>query len=410
MISEKTKAILLITAYLPGGGKNSAKPLSTKEWNRFAVWLNNKQLSPEDLLSSKADQILSQWIDTQIDVARIRQLLQRGAALAIALDKWLRAGIWIINRGDPEYPIKIKERLKKQSPPIFFGIGNRKLLNTPAIGVVGSRHTTDEDLQCATDFGKSIANQEYAVVSGGAKGIDEHSMLGSLNSGGYSIGIMADSLLRKASSKIYRRHIMENNLVMISPFNPEARFNVGNAMGRNKYIYCMSDATVVIHSGKKGGTWTGAIENINHKWTPLWVKQNADSEAGNKTLITLGGNPLPVKMEDWKLEVLTKQKPHNGQQGNLFAPQKAVVKTTTKPQPLKKEPKISASEVSKLPFYEIFLAKCKTLTGQDYMKAEEIFTNLNITPTQGKVWLKHALEEGFVEKVSRPVRYRWKQS
>ena len=38
---------------------------------------------------------------------------------------------------------------------------------------------------------------------------------------------------------------MDNNLVLISPFYPDAGFNVGNAMQRNKYIYCLSDAAMV---------------------------------------------------------------------------------------------------------------------------------------------------------------------
>lgn len=45
MISEKTKAIMLMTTYLPGGSKSSAKPLTTSEWNRLAFWLRKKELS-----------------------------------------------------------------------------------------------------------------------------------------------------------------------------------------------------------------------------------------------------------------------------------------------------------------------------------------------------------------------------
>lgn len=42
---------------------------------------------------------------------------------------------------------------------------------------------------------------------------------------------------------------MAMNLVLMSPFNPEAGFDVGNAMARNKYVYCLADAAVVVHSG-----------------------------------------------------------------------------------------------------------------------------------------------------------------
>ncbi len=44
-------------------------------------------------------------------------------------------------------------------------------------------------------------------------------------------------------------------------------------MQRNKYIYSLADAAMVVHSGDSGGTWTGAKENLKKQWVPLWVKQ-----------------------------------------------------------------------------------------------------------------------------------------
>jgi hypothetical protein len=65
---------------------------------------------------------------------------------------------------------------------------------------------------------------------------------------------------------------MMKNLVLVSPFNPEAGFDVGNAMARNKYIYCLSDAAIVVATSKgSGGTWSGATENLKRNWAPLWV-------------------------------------------------------------------------------------------------------------------------------------------
>ena len=55
-------------------------------------------------------------------------------------------------------------------------------------------------------------------------------MLGALESQGTAVGVLADSLLRAATSAKYRRGLMGKNLVLVSPFSPEAQFNVGNAM------------------------------------------------------------------------------------------------------------------------------------------------------------------------------------
>src|SRR5690606_21447532 len=154
---------------------------------------------------------------------------------------------------------------------ILFGIGNKNLLKKNYIGIVGSRHISETEISTTKEIVKQLKQQQYGVVSGGARGIDEHSMTGILQNDGYALGVLADSLLKKSSSSVYRKYVVDNKLVLISPFNPEVGFNVGNAMGRNKLIYVLSQATIVVKSETKGGTWEGANENLKNNWTPLWV-------------------------------------------------------------------------------------------------------------------------------------------
>lgn len=113
-------------------------------------------------------------------------------------------------------------------------------------------------------------------------------MFGALDQEGTVVGILADSLLRASSSKMYRSYLRSQNLVLLSPFNPEAGFTVGRAMQRNKYIYCLSDRALVIHSDIKGGTWEGAIENMEKQWVPIWVRQDSDGSPGNAALLDRG--------------------------------------------------------------------------------------------------------------------------
>ena len=137
--------------------------------------------------------------------------------------------------------------------------------------MVGSRDINEKDIITTKNIVQQISNQGYGVVSGGARGIDEHSMKHSLelSGNGFALGVVADSLIKKASSKLYRNHIINKQLTLISPYNPEAGFNVGNAMGRNKLIYVLSQATIIVKSATTGGTWEGAKENIKNKWVPL---------------------------------------------------------------------------------------------------------------------------------------------
>ncbi|MGF1613818.1 MAG: DNA-processing protein DprA [Gammaproteobacteria bacterium] len=174
--------------------------------------------------------------------------MNRGSALAIAMEKWLRAGLWVMTRADQDYPSRLKRRLGTDSPAVLYGYGNRSLLNSGGLAVVGSRNAADDDLEYTRRVGVAAASQGYSIVSGGARGIDEAAMLGALENEGTAVGVLADSLLRACSSTKYRRHLLAKNLVLVSTFHPEAGFNAGNAMQRNKYIYCLAEAARVVHS------------------------------------------------------------------------------------------------------------------------------------------------------------------
>ena len=287
-IPPDTQVILLLTARFSNNAVGSVKPLAPKEWERFAAWLEQQSLAPKDLLSGKLADHLGGWQDKSVSVDRVGALLERGAALAFAVDRWLRAGLWIMTSLDSDYPSRLKKHLLDAAPVVLYGCGRQSLLNGGGLAVVGSRHTSQDDLAYSRELGALASASGLSIISGGARGVDEAAMLGSLNAEGTAIGVMADRLLRACSSKQYRQHLRDGNLVLVSPFHPEAGFNVGNAMQRNKYIYCLADAAFVVHSGQKGGTWSGAQENLKNRWVPLWVKPTNDPSAGNADLIRAG--------------------------------------------------------------------------------------------------------------------------
>ena len=287
-VTPATQAILLLTAHFTKPKTDAVQPLAVSEWGRFAAWLNKNALTPEQLMTGQMDDLLQGWSDNTVTLRRIETLMARGSALALAMEKWLRAGLWVMTRSDPQYPRRFKQRLGTGSPAVLFGCGNRKLLNGGGLAVVGSRNTTQSDLAFSRDIGKLAASNGFSIISGGAGGVDEAAMLGALAADGTAIGVLADKLLQHCSSAKYRNYLMKNDLVLISPYYPEAGFNVGNAMQRNKYIYCLADAGLVVHSGVKGGTWTGAKENLKKGWVPLWVKETQDEEAGNKAIVADG--------------------------------------------------------------------------------------------------------------------------
>lgn len=314
MITEKTKAVLLLTSYFNSSEVKKYKPLTVNEYGYLACWLNQNSFTPTDLLNSTHfEKIFDVWdlaeshtnakavvgfsrlenTIANITYERVHELLNRGTSLSIALDKWQSAGIWIIDRQHPSYPLAIKKHLKHQSPALFFGVGNKELLSNSAIGFVGSRDCSNKDKEVTRNYVEEINKNGYQVVSGAAKGIDTESMIASIQNGSASVGVVADNLFRASASSTWRSAFRSNKLVLISPFYPEAGFSGANAMTRNKFIYLLSSSTIVMCSGESGGTWEGAKENLKKGWVPLFVSAHEKTlQSGNRKL--LDGLPKTV--------------------------------------------------------------------------------------------------------------------
>ena len=430
-LTPQVQAVMLLTVSLGKSDLTNAQPLSNNEWSRFAIWLKDNDLEPASLLKGDLQTLLSSWIDGSVSVARLEQLMGRGAALGLALEKWQRSGLWILTRSDPEYPERLKQRLRSKSPAVLFGSGNKSLLNSGGIAVVGSRDASEEDLLFTEKLGKNAAKQGYSIVSGGARGVDQSAMLSALESEGTAVGVLADSLLKSVTSAKYRKRIMSNDLVLISPFNPEAGFNVGNAMSRNQYIYCLSDAAIVVSSTlNKGGTWNGALEDLKNKWVPLWVKRNSSERSGNpeivkrgacwlsddnlRSLKTLLNSSQPLTREEaptgLPLLASDKQSPSasepEGEVPESLSTESETVENEHKSIPAADPPGGVGPQLADEDFYRLFLKRMDDITATTPMRAEDITKCLGLKKSQVGEWLNRGVDEVKIKKIKKPVRYQ----
>jgi predicted Rossmann fold nucleotide-binding protein DprA/Smf involved in DNA uptake len=305
-LSPNAQAILLLTAPLMvGSGAPPLETLSLGEYNRLARRLKEMQLQPADLMSlGKAD--FPQVCQPALDEARLQRLLGRGFLLSHVVERWRTYAIWVVSRADAEYPRRMKTRLHESSPPLLYGCGEVGLLESGGLAVVGSRHVDDAMIDYTKSVGQLTARAGRTVVSGGAKGVDQAAMYGALEAGGYVCGVLPDSLERATIHREYRDGIIAGQLALVSPYDPNARFHVGNAMQRNKLVYALADASLVVNSDlNKGGTWAGAVEQLDKlKYVRVFVRAVGKTSAGLDALRKKGALPWPEPQDADSLEAV----------------------------------------------------------------------------------------------------------
>ena len=463
-LSADTEVVLLLCGRFGGEKQEAYQPLAPKEYGELAKWLKALALRPSDLLTDAGRVALSSVQEARLERQRVEFLLGRGTAMALALERWARGGLWVISRGDEAYPQRLKRRLKNAAPPLLYGAGDKALLDKGGLAIIGSRAASESALSFTRGLGARCANEGLAVVSGGARGVDAAAMQGATEAGGYCIGVLPSDLLKTSVNRQNRIGLQEGRLVLVSPFYPEAGFNAGNAMGRNRYIYTLADHALVINSAlRSGGTWQGAIENLKHGWVPLYVRTPGEGD-GNAALVAEGALPFALTPDspDTLIGLFGAQavsQPLSGDetadaQQSLLAPGAGAlaeaapsesppvsVQEELPPQPgpealavhptaaadllagsfvedpsrttgptidesaAAEEPVPVGSGGIALDMYADFSDKLESLLGGEALSEEEVATQLCLEKSQAKAWLKRAIGDGLVEKLKKPVRY-----
>ena len=228
--------------------------------------------------------------------ARAEALLSRSAEIYHAVEAARVRGYDVLLPEDADWPINL-HALGAQMPQFLFVRGNRALLSRRAVAVAGSREIGEHTVNLARTCGESLAREGYAMVCGGACGVDTAAQRGFLDCGGALMlvpAFPAGELMRQA----YLKSAIENGRVLlICDTWPQEPFSAQKALSRNHTIYALGDAAVVVASrAQKGGTWSGASACLRGGYTPLFAlrEEGCDFE-GNRLLLARGAKPLDLR-------------------------------------------------------------------------------------------------------------------
>ena len=200
---------------LPAGSE--LRPLGLREWNDLAVRIPETSIgSPAGLAGLSATDLEQ---DLEVDPAtaeRLASLLSRGASFGIELEALNARGIWVCTRIDPDYPLRLRSRLRSAAPPVLFGCGEINLLERGGVAVVGSRDAGQTALDVAGAVAQGAVRAGLPVVSGAARGIDSHAMNVAVDAGGIAIGVAAEALDRLSTRRGVRQPIENGQVVLVT--------------------------------------------------------------------------------------------------------------------------------------------------------------------------------------------------
>lgn len=183
-------------------------------------------------------------------------------AAAKDLDTWGAEGMLFTTVLDHDYPHRLRDI--HQVPPFLFARGDLRS-DEIAVSVVGSRAASTQGVKMATSVAHALVQDEIAVISGLAAGIDTAAHRATLDVGGRPVGVIGTGLRIQYPAANRELHdAVARNGVLLSQFWPDAAPRKQSFPMRNATMSGYGLATVVIEAGEHSGARIQARLAVEH--------------------------------------------------------------------------------------------------------------------------------------------------
>jgi DNA processing protein len=156
--------------------------------------------------------------------------------------------------GDSEWPTQLAA-LEASAPWGLYVVGGDvRLAAVRSVAVVGARAATEYGQHVASELATDLALRGWAVISGGAYGIDAAGHRGALAVGGTSVAVLAfgvDTTYPKGHDALFARLREEGALISEHP--PGSTPTKARFLQRNRIIAALTRGTVVVEAAVRSG-------------------------------------------------------------------------------------------------------------------------------------------------------------
>jgi DNA processing protein len=208
-----------------------------------------------EIFSTSALAVYERVIAGSFDPVKYEKVIQkiRSANPMEILEKIEASHIQFLTPEDEDWPHQVDDLV---APPIALTVkGNTSTFTIPSLAIVGTRNPTPYGMRIASDFAAGFVDREWAVISGGAYGIDTHAHKGAVIAEGITIAVVATGLdinYPAGNARLFEQ-ILENGAI-ISEVMPGIHAIPVRFLTRNRLIAALSKATLVVEAAFRSGS------------------------------------------------------------------------------------------------------------------------------------------------------------
>jgi DNA processing protein len=173
-----------------------------------------------------------------------------------------KSGIRLICPGDPEWPEQLADLGHEQPYALWLrGTADLRFNCLRSVAVVGSRAATAYGSYVAAEFAASVAARGWAVVSGGAFGVDASAHRGALGADGVTVAVLAcgvDVPYPVGHTELFEAVAAQG--VIVSEWPPGRTVSRLRFLVRNRVIAALATGTLVVEAGER----SGAVNTARH--------------------------------------------------------------------------------------------------------------------------------------------------
>ena len=162
-----------------------------------------------------------------------------------------RLGARYLVLGQGLYPRLLAEM--EDAPPLLIVKGDLKLLDRPAVAMVGARNASAAACRFARGLAHELGREGLVVVSGLARGIDAAAHDGAMDSGTIGCAAGGINIFYPPENEARQRRMFEVGLV-VSERPPGLEPRARDFPRRNRIIAGLSSGTVVVEAAPRSGS------------------------------------------------------------------------------------------------------------------------------------------------------------